>query len=71
MPLDPPDNESGTGAVKSGPPNLDAEEQEEELEKSEPRRSTRETNPAMRLEPSMTSKSYLQKIVYASKRIKW
>ena len=59
-PLDPPDNESNTGAVKSGPSNLDAEEQEEELEKSKPRRSTRETNPVMRLEPSMTGKSYLQ-----------
>ena len=40
VPLDPPDNESDTGAVKSGPSNLDVEEQEEELEKSEPRRST-------------------------------
>ena len=59
-PLDPPDNESDTGAVQSGPSNLDEEEQEDELEKSEPRRSTRETNPVMRLEPSMTGKSYLQ-----------
>ena len=59
-PLDPPDNESDTGAVKSGPSNPDEEEQEEELEKSEPRRSTRETNPVMRLEPSMAGKSYLQ-----------
>ena len=59
-PLDPPDNESDTGAVESGPSNLDEEEQEEELEKSKPRRSTRETNPVMRLEPSMTGKSYLQ-----------
>ena len=58
-PLDPPDNESDTGDVKSGPSNLD-EEQEEELMRSEPRRSTRETNPVMRLEPSKTGKSYLQ-----------
>ena len=58
-PLDPPDNESNTGAVDSGPSNLD-EEQEEELEKSKPRRSTSETNPVMRLEPSMMGKSYLQ-----------
>ena len=36
------------------------EEQVEELEISEPRRSTRETNPVMRLEPSMMGKSYLQ-----------
>ena len=60
VPLDPPHNESDTGAVESGPSNLDAEEQEEELEKSKPRRSTRETNPVMRLAPSMTGKSYLQ-----------
>ena len=39
-PLDPPDNESDTGDVESGPSNLDAE-QEEELMRSEPRRSTR------------------------------
>ena len=58
-PLDPPDNESDTGDVESGPSNLD-EEQEEELMRSEPRRSTRETNPVMRLEPSMMGKSYLQ-----------
>ena len=58
-PLDLPDNESDTGDVESGPSNLD-EEQEEELMKSEPRRSTRETNPVMRLEPSMMGKSYLQ-----------
>ena len=59
-PLDPPDNESDTSAVKSGPSNLDEEEQEEELEKSEPRRTTGETNPVMRLEPSMMGKSSLQ-----------
>ena len=58
-PLDPPDNESDTSDVESGPSNLD-EEQEEELMRSEPRRSTRETNPVMRLEPSMMGKSYLQ-----------
>ena len=39
-PLDPPDNESDAGDVESGPSNLDAE-QEEELMRSEPRRSTR------------------------------
>ena len=53
---------SDTGAVESGPSNLDEEEQEEELDKSEPRRSTRETNPGMRLEPSMMGKSYLQEM---------
>ena len=51
-PPDPPDNESDTGYVESGPSNLDAE-QEEELMRSEPRRSTRQTNPVTRLEPSM------------------
>ena len=60
-PLDPPDNESDTSAVESVPSNLDDEEQEEELEKSEPRRSTREINPVLRLEPSVMGKSYLQK----------
>ena len=39
-PLDPPDNESDAGDVESGPSNLDAE-QEEELMRSKPRRSTR------------------------------
>ena len=39
-PLDPPDNESDAGDIESGPSNLDAE-QEEELMRSEPRRSTR------------------------------
>ena len=33
VPLDPPDNESNTGDVESGPSKQDAEEQEEELEK--------------------------------------
>ena len=66
--LDPPDNESDTSAVESGPSNLDEEEQEEELEKSQPRMSTRETNPVMRLEPSMTGKSYLQQKSTQTKR---
>ena len=39
-PLDPPDNESDAGDIESGPSDLDAE-QEEELMRSEPRRSTR------------------------------
>ena len=58
-PLDPPDNESDAGDVESGPSNLDAE-QEEELMISEPRRSTRQSSPVTRLEPSMKGKSYLQ-----------
>ena len=63
-PLDPPDNESDTGDVESGPSNLDAE-QEEELMRSEPRRLTRRTSPVMRLEPNMTGKSYLQESMQA------
>ena len=59
VPLEPPDNESDDGAIESGPSKLD-EEQEEELEKSKPRRSTRQTIPVMRLEPNMMDKSYLQ-----------
>ena len=69
-PLDPPDNYSDTGNVESGPSNLD-EEQEEELMRSEPRRSTRETNPVMRLELSMMGKSYLQEKSTQSNRIRW
>ena len=68
-PLDPPDNESDAGEVESGPSNLDAE-QEEELMRSEPRRSTRRSSPVMRLEPSMMVQILLAR-VYASKRIKW
>ena len=58
-PLDPPDNKSDAGDVESGPSNLDAE-QEEELMRSKPRKSTSQSSPVMRLEPSMMGKSYLQ-----------
>ena len=50
--------------VESGPSNLDVD-QEEELMRSEPRRSTRRTSPVTRLEPSMTGKSYLQESMQA------
>ena len=63
-PLDPPDNESDAGDVESGPSNLDAE-QEEELMRSKPRRSTRQSSPVTRLKPSMTGKSYLQESMLA------